>query len=65
MITQTIAAHFDGKVIVPDEPVELPVGEPLRVTVATEPPDGQRPPPAGNHERHGPLRGSRLRRPAR
>jgi len=27
----SIAAHFDGKVIVPDEPVELPVGEPLRV----------------------------------
>lgn len=28
-----IAAHFDGKVIVPDEPVQLPVGEPLRVQV--------------------------------
>ena len=30
-MTRTIAAHFDGKVIVPDEPVELPVGQPLRV----------------------------------
>jgi hypothetical protein len=30
-MTQTIAAHFDGKVIVPDEPVQLPVGQPLRV----------------------------------
>jgi len=24
-----IRAHFDGKVIVPDEPVDLPVNEPL------------------------------------
>ena len=24
-----IKAHFDGKVIVPDEPVDLPVNEPL------------------------------------
>jgi hypothetical protein len=32
-MTQTIAAHFDGKVIVPDEPVELPIGQPLRVRV--------------------------------
>ena len=30
-MTQTITAHFDGKVIVPDEPVQLPVGQPLRV----------------------------------
>ena len=27
-----ISAHFDGKFIVPDEPVELPIGEPLRVS---------------------------------
>lgn len=27
----TIRAHFDGKVIVPDEPVELPVDQPLNV----------------------------------
>lgn len=25
-----IRAHFDGKTIVPDEPVDLPVGKPLR-----------------------------------
>jgi hypothetical protein len=31
MMTQTITAHFDGKVIVPDEPVQLPVGQPLRI----------------------------------
>jgi hypothetical protein len=30
-MTQTIRAHFDGKVIVPDEPVQLPVGQPLCV----------------------------------
>lgn len=30
-MTKTITAHFDGKVIVPDEPVQLPVGQPLRV----------------------------------
>lgn len=32
-MTQTITAHFDGKVIVPDEPVQFPVGQPLRVRV--------------------------------
>jgi hypothetical protein len=31
IMIQTIAAHFDGKVIVPDEPVQLPIGQPLRV----------------------------------
>ena len=30
-MTKTISAHFDGKVIVPDEPLQLPVGKPLRV----------------------------------
>lgn len=39
-MTQSIAAHFDGKVIVPDEPVELPVGQPLRIhlELAASPP---------------------------
>ncbi len=32
-MSEIIAAHFDGKVIVPDEPVQLPVGEPLRLRV--------------------------------
>lgn len=32
-MTQTITAHFDGKVIVPDEPVQLPVGQRLLVRV--------------------------------
>ncbi len=32
-MTDFITAHFDGKVIVPDEPVQLPVGQPLRIHV--------------------------------
>jgi len=33
IMTQTITGHFDGKVIVPDEAVQLPVGQPLRIQV--------------------------------
>jgi flagellar hook-basal body complex protein FliE len=29
----TIKAHFDGKTIVPDEPADLPIGQPLTVHV--------------------------------
>jgi len=38
-VNKIIAAHFDGQFIVPDEPVELPVGQPLRVhlEIASEP----------------------------
>ncbi|MEX0777441.1 MAG: hypothetical protein WD042_17185 [Phycisphaeraceae bacterium] len=32
-MTTRLRAHFDGKVLVPDEPVDLPVGEPLELTV--------------------------------
>lgn len=32
-----IKAHFDGKVLVPDEPVDLPLNQPLRVFVAPLP----------------------------
>jgi hypothetical protein len=32
-MTMSIKAHFDGKTIVPDEPVNLPVNQPLRVKV--------------------------------
>jgi hypothetical protein len=32
-MTRSIAAHFDGQFIVPDEPVALPVGQRLRVHV--------------------------------
>lgn len=40
-MTTTILAHFDGKVLVPDEPVELPVGQPLRLHM--EPANGNPP----------------------
>ena len=32
-MTRSLNAHFDGKVIVPDEPVQLPVGQSLHVQV--------------------------------
>jgi hypothetical protein len=32
-MTRTLTAHFDGKVIVPDEPVQLPIGQRLQVQV--------------------------------
>jgi hypothetical protein len=28
-----LKGHYDGKVIVPDEPVDLPTGEPLIITL--------------------------------
>jgi hypothetical protein len=27
----TIQAHFDGKAIIPDEPLDMPIGQPLTV----------------------------------
>jgi len=41
-MTQTIRAHFDGKVIVPDQPVQLPVGQPLRVHLELAEPSSPR-----------------------
>jgi hypothetical protein len=32
-MTTTVLAHFDGKVFVPDEPVDVPIGTQLRVHV--------------------------------
>jgi len=32
-MTTTISAHFDGSVIVPDESLQLPVGQPLTVHI--------------------------------
>jgi hypothetical protein len=32
-MTKSLLAHFDGKVIVPDEPLKLPVGKRLRVRI--------------------------------
>ena len=43
-MSQTITGHFDGKVIVPDKPVKLPVGKPLRRQVDLAPPvNGKKP----------------------
>ena len=33
-----LTAHYDGKVIVPDGPIELPTGVPLQVTVEPQGP---------------------------
>ncbi|MDP6111974.1 MAG: hypothetical protein QGG53_08900 [Planctomycetota bacterium] len=30
---ESLKAHYDGTVLVPDEPVNLPVGTPLRIQV--------------------------------
>ncbi|MEN6357467.1 MAG: hypothetical protein ABFD83_10325 [Armatimonadota bacterium] len=32
-----IRAHFDGKAIIPDEPVDLPVNQPLEFELKEEP----------------------------
>jgi len=32
-----IKAHYDGKAIIPDEPVDLPVNEPLEVELRSSP----------------------------
>jgi len=39
-MTDTIAVHFDGHVLVPDEPITLPAGSRLRVRIESvdEPP---------------------------
>jgi len=36
-MNRVITGHFDGKVIVPDKPVKLPVGKRLRMSVALAP----------------------------
>lgn len=46
---QVIRAHFDGKVIVPDEPVDWPVGVPLELSV-TLPATRAIPPDDGSKE---------------
>ena len=32
-MTRLIAARFDGKVLIPEGPVELPVGQPIHIRV--------------------------------
>jgi hypothetical protein len=36
-MNKTIRGHFDGKVIVPDKPVKLPVGKPLHIQITLVP----------------------------
>ncbi|MBI2806449.1 MAG: hypothetical protein HYX68_15825 [Planctomycetes bacterium] len=36
-MSKTITGHFDGKVIIPDKPLKLPVGKPLRIQVTLVP----------------------------
>lgn len=38
-MTVTIRAHYDGKVIVPEEPVDWPIGEPFEVELRSLPMD--------------------------
>jgi len=35
-VVVSIRAHFDGRVIVPDEPVQLPVNTSLTVSISTD-----------------------------
>lgn len=37
-MSQMITGHFDGKVIVPDKPLKLPVGKKLRIQIELEKP---------------------------
>ena len=34
-MTFSVLGHFDGKVIVPEEPIDLPAGQRLRVQIET------------------------------
>lgn len=33
-VTQRLLAHYDGQVLVPDEPVDLPTAAPLRLEIS-------------------------------
>jgi hypothetical protein len=37
-MSQTITGHFDGKVIVPDKPLKLPIGKPLSIQITVDAP---------------------------
>ena len=62
-MSMTIRAHFDGRVIIPDEPVELPVDQPLELEVRLPSPGAVVPPhvmpPAG--KKRYPLHGTPVR----
>ena len=52
-MTRTIRAHFDGSVIVPDEPVDLPVDHTLELELRQVTPDQ---PPVDRERRLAALR---------
>ena len=52
-MSQTISAHFDGETIVPHDPISLPVGQELRVTL--EPITNEKSAPPAPSERTGPF----------
>ena len=43
-----LTGHFDGKVFVPDEPVDLPVGHSVRIVVEAEAPTREQAPSRKN-----------------
>jgi hypothetical protein len=49
----TLRAHFDGRVLVPDEPVDLPVGKSLELVVRDTEPSVQAPEVPIREERFG------------
>lgn len=51
-----IRAHFDGRVLVPDHPVDLPIGKPLDLDVTECAPGGAGP------KRNGASKGADLNR---
>ncbi len=48
---KSIRAHFDGQVIVPDEPVDLPINRPLKVRLESLAPEPSAAPGNGVAER--------------
>ena len=49
-MSRTIRAHFDGKVFVPDEPVDLPTGQSVDISLGEESQI-----PTSKHSTPGPL----------
>jgi hypothetical protein len=54
-MNKTITGHFDGKVIVPDKPVKLPVGKRLRIKIEVA--------PAANGKKNGKPRKTKPHKP--
>lgn len=41
-MSQSITGHFDGKVIVPDEPLDLPAGQRIEIEIRSVAPQSSR-----------------------